>query len=175
MMPPPSHLREIVRPADTRVDEDPFVGKLRCTCTGERFRVLNLPYYHVGNGKVTLVTAEIKGKFFFIIRAQCVACEKDHLIFDKDFHGWNGFVCHDEKQAKLKRPKVEVWQCPECDGDAHEVTVAIAGEGREDFAEETEGQYDEDRWPDAFGSIGIGIKCCNCGGELPEWVSYETM
>ncbi len=40
---------------------------------------------------------------------------------------------------------------------------------------ESDGEFDENLWPDGFGWFSMAIKCCGCGKETPEWISYETM
>lgn len=175
MMPTPSHLIECVVPKDVAIDETPLAADVCCPCGSQSFD-LHYPgqtkEYH---GQPIPVTAEIDGRFFFLIKARCSPCGREYLLFDKDFHGWNGFVCHDPTQAALPRPNLIPWECPKCGELKHHATVQIQTEGKLDFIEENEGMFDEDRWPDAFGWISIAITCSGCGKQTPEWVSYETM
>src|SRR5207248_3338688 len=110
-----------------------------------------------------------------LIRARCVACGREHLLFDKDFHGWDGFVCHDPAQAAHPRPPLTAWNCLACGNRAHEASVEILTQGRQDFVDESDGELDEDRWPDGFSWFNMSITCATCGKTTPQWVSYETM
>ncbi|HEX4613156.1 MAG TPA: hypothetical protein VH092_33515, partial [Urbifossiella sp.] len=114
------------------------------------------------------------GRWFFLLRIRCVACGRDHLLFDRDFHGWDGYVCHQPEQAELPRPPLVPWRCESCGGEEHRGTVGISTEGSRDFTECARG-FPVDRWPDGFGWFSVGIECCRCGHKPDVWVSYETM
>jgi ribosomal protein S27E len=174
-MPVPSHLVDCVVPKDATIDESPLDAVVRCACGSSRFDLLFPGQTHEYAGEKIPCTAEIDGKFFFLIKARCAGCEREHLLLDGDFHGWNGFVCHDSKQASLSRPLLVPWKCLSCGRAEHEASVQIQTEGKEDFVAETDGEFDDDRWPDGFGWFSMAIKCTGCGKETPEWVSYETM
>jgi len=175
MMPVPTHLKECVVPGSSKIDETALKAKVQCPCGGKVFELLYPGQTHEYDGKTIPCVAEIKKKFFFLIKAKCAECGKEHLLLDKDFHGWNGFVCHDPKQAKLPRPPLVPWKCLECGDLKHKAAVVISTEGKEDFISETDGEIDEDRWPDGFGWFTMAIECTKCGSKSPEWVSYETM
>jgi DNA-directed RNA polymerase subunit RPC12/RpoP len=175
MMPVPTHLKGCVVPGSAKVDETPLKAKVECPCGGKTFHLLYPGQTHEYDAKATPRVAQIKKKFFFVIKAKCAACGKEHLLLDKDFHGWNGFVCHDAAQAKLPRPPLVAWKCLKCGELEHKAGVVIQTEGKQDFVEETDGEIDEDRWPDGFGWFTMSIQCTQCGAKTPEWVSYETM
>jgi hypothetical protein len=175
MMPVPSHLVGSVRPKDAVVDEAPLDADVVCGCGSRRFDLLYPGQTHEYRGEQIPCTAQINDRFFFLIKARCTTCDRDHLLLDKDFHGWNGFVCHDEAQASVPRPPLVPWKCLACGKSEHQASVLINTEGREDFVEETEGEFDEGRWPDGFGWFSMSITCTGCGKQTPEWVSYETM
>jgi hypothetical protein len=78
------------------------------------------------------------------------------------------------KQAVIPRPPLP-WKCLKCGELPHSVNVIIQTEGKQDFIEETDGEFDPKRWPDGFGRFTLSIKCKKCGKKTPEWVSYETM
>jgi hypothetical protein len=175
MMPVPTHLKECIVPAESKVDESPLAGKVRCPCGGETFDLLFPGQTHEWGKENIPCTAEIDGRFFFLIRAVCKKCGKSHLLLDTDFHGWNGFVCHDAAQAACPRPPLAVWKCVKCGRPEHTANIVVAGEGKQDFASETDGEIDEDRWPDGFGWLTIKINCVGCGHTPKTWVSCETM
>src|SRR4051812_20623501 len=159
MMRVPSHRGGFVRPKDSAVDETALDAEVVCRCGSRRFDLLYPGQTHEYRGEQIPCTAQINHHFFFIIKARCTACGRDHLLFDKDFHGWNGFVCHDEAQASLPRPPLVPWECLSCGKTEHEASVQIQTQGREGFVEEAEGELDEDRWPDGFGWFSMSISC----------------
>jgi hypothetical protein len=175
MMPVPTHLRDCVVPSSSKVDEKPLKARVQCPCGGKRFHLLYPGQTQRHDGKKFPCVAKIKKTFFFLIKAKCTACGKEHLLLDKDFHGWNGLVCHDPKQAKLPRPPLVPWKCLACGELAHTARVEINAEGKQDFIEETDGEFDADRWPDGFGWFALSIQCTGCGVKTGEWAGYETM
>ena len=174
-MPVPTHLRNCVVPNDPTIDEFEFSGKVRCPCGSTQFRLLYPGATHEYHGEIIPCAAKIAGKFFFLIKAACVKCDREHLLIDEDLHGWNGFVCHDAAQAAIERPPLVPWKCLSCGGLRHSATVFIQAEGRLDFVRIAGDKFDADRWPDAFGWFDMAIRCTGCGKETPVWVSLETM
>jgi len=175
MMPVPTHLKDCVVPGSSKIDEGALKAKVQCPCGGKVFELLYPGQTHEYDGRTIPCVAEITKKFFFLIKAECVKCGKEHPLLDADFHGWNGFVCHDPKQANVPRPPLVPWKCLECGGLEHKAGIEIQTEGKEDFISETDGEIDEDRWPDGFGWFTMSIECTKCSAKTPEWVSYETM
>ena len=175
MMPVPAHLQGIVVPKDSEIDESHLDGDVVCTCGSHRFVFFYPGETQEWQGEVTPCTAKINGKFYFVVRTKCSSCAMEWLLFDKDFHGWDGFVCHDNSQAALPRPQLVAWKCLDCGGNDHESTLQIQTEGKEDFVSEGDGKFDEKCWPEGFSWITISLKCVKCGKNSPEWVSYETM
>jgi len=51
----------------------------------------------------------------------------------------------------------------------------VGTEGKEDFISEAGEEFDENRWPDAFGWFSLDLTCSKCGKESRELFSYETM
>jgi hypothetical protein len=175
MMPVPSHLQRLVVPLDGAIDEEALSAAVRCPCGEANFELLYPGQTHEYGDELIPCTAEIEGSFFFVLRSRCVSCRREHLLFDADLHGWNGFVCHDSKQALLPRPQLVAWVCQGCRGTKHTGIVHIQTQGKADFISETGDRFDADRWPDAFGWFSLDLKCSNCGKESRDLVSYETM
>src|SRR3984893_2212199 len=92
MMPVPSHLQGLVVPLDSAIDEEALSAGVRCPCGDERFELLDPGHTHKHERETIPCTAEIDGKFFFVLKSRCVGCAREHLLFDKDFHGWDGTV-----------------------------------------------------------------------------------
>lgn len=175
MMPVPTHLKSIVIPREKSVDEEPFVGDLLCRCGSKSFRMNYPGKTQEFKGKVHPCTIEIDGNFFFLIKAICTKCDMEYLLFDKHFHGWDGFLCHDKKEASLPRPVLVPWECLSCGNMGHKVTIEVSSLGKDDFMDATKGKFGEDKWQDAFEWIWISIECTKCGLKTENWVDYETM
>ena len=174
-MPVPTHLKDCVVPFSSEIDEAPLTAAVRCTCGDNVFELLYPGQTHPYGGTMIACVAEVDGKFFFVIKAKCSTCGEEHLLLDKDFHGWNGFVCHDAKQAKLPRPPLFPWECLECGSHEHKAQVEIRTAGKVHFISESDGTIDENRWPDGFSWFTMSTECSRCGNVTTEWVSYETM
>jgi hypothetical protein len=175
MMPIPTHLKGLADPTSDVVDEEPLHADLKCDCGSSKFEVAYPGQTHEWNGEQVPCTAQIGDQFFFLVEGRCSVCEKGYCVVDQDFHGWNGFVCHDPAQAKLQRPVLEPWNCKTCGHHTHCVSIDIQTRGREDFIEEAGDDFDPDCWPDAFSWIDINLTCCDCSKKSPSWVSLETM
>lgn len=172
MMPAPKHLRGLVVPDNPRIDETNLVGRLRCPCGAEALR-----FWTCGGagGKGMPRPMRVNGHAVLLVEARCPDCDAKHLILDTDYHGWNGFVGHDEMEAAAPRPQLLEWICPDCGSAEHRGRIMICTEGRLDFAEETAGEFDPDLWPEGFGAISIDIQCKRCGRTTRKWIEIETM
>jgi len=105
MMPVPSHLQGFVVPTDSADDEEALSAAIRCPCGEAKFELLYPGQTHEYDGQEIPCTAEIDGNFFFVLKSRCSVCGREHLLLDKDFHGWNGFICHEPDQAAFPRPE----------------------------------------------------------------------
>jgi hypothetical protein len=175
MMPVPSHLQGLVVPLDSEIDEEALSATVRCPCGEVRFDLLYPGQTHEYNGRMVPCVAEIDGKFFLVLKSRCAGCAQEHLLLDADFHGWNGFVCHDPAQAAVARPQLVAWACQACGESKHTGVVHIQTQGKDDFISEAEGEFDVNRWPDAFGWFSLDLTCSKCGKESQGLISYETM
>lgn len=175
MMPSPTHLVGWIKPDSDIIDEENFEGKIKCPCGNETFEVSHPGNMLEDRGEKFPCTIEIDSKFFFLIKVKCSDCSEEKIIFDADFHGWDGYVCHDPEQANIERPNLQLWNCSACNSPKHSVHVQIQTEGKQDFIEESSGEFPEERWVDAFGWIDIDLRCSECEKETIGWISYETM
>lgn len=175
MMPVPTHLQGLLVPPDGPVDEDALTAAIRCPCGEAKFELLYPGQTHKYGRQMIPCVAEIEGNFFFVLKSRCSSCGREHLLLDADFHGWNGFICHDSVQAALPRPQLVAWQCHGCGESRHTGTICIQTQGKDDFIDEAGEEHDVNRWPDAFGWISLDLACTKCGKVSPELVSYETM
>jgi hypothetical protein len=175
MMPVPTHLRGIVVPHEEAIDEEGLAADIRCTCGERAFELLYPGQTHEFAGEVIPCVADIGGRFFFVLKARCARCSRENLLLDADFHGWNGFVCHDTEQAAAERPRLIPWACQVCGKTKHTGVVHIQTQGKEDFIAEAGNDFDPDRWPDAFGWFSLDVTCSQCSKRSPKLVSYETM
>lgn len=174
MAPIPRYLNDIVIPMHEYVEKDLLTGSLQCPCGEGEFQLLYPGETIKFQEKEWPCAIEIGGHCFFVIKAICNKCKTQHLLFDADFHGWDGVMCHDAKKANLSRPPLVPWQCVSCGDLSHKATIKIAFESKENFLEQARGEFAEDRWPDAFQWIWMSIVCTNCGLKTESWVDYET-
>ena len=174
IIPLPKRLKNILIPIGNSNNEFQLTGKIVCGCGGEEFTIefvgddSDYQKYNV------IKVAKINENYFLIIKVKCNTCNKEHLIFDMDFHGWNGFVC-EESSKNLKRPDTQDWHCNKCQNTNHSMILIIESHGQDDFIEETEGELDSKDWAEAFSWITIKVICNSCGETNNEWISYETM
>lgn len=175
-LPFPKHLRHFVRPVLARSKTDhEFVGRLRCGCSGMTFRLLFPGKTHKFQGRLTPVTTKVGGAYFFLIRAQCERCGREHLVFDQDLHGWNGFVCHNEAQASLPRPPLSPWRCLRCGEERHRGLVTVTSQGRTDFVEEAGPDFKPSQWAEGFESLSLELVCRGCSLQTSPWVACGAM
>ena len=174
-MPPPEHLRTCTVAVPSRCRRAKYVAHVQCLCGGKTFRLL-----HAGEiwtdkrGHHFPKETKAADGVFFVIAAQCRGCGKEHVLFDNDWHGWNGFVCFTEGRSR-PRPKLVPWNCDSCSEQEHTATIEVLSEGRQEAIEESSDFLTEANWQEGFGSIVIATKCGNCGHKCPNWVEYETM
>lgn len=169
----PRHLIQCVIP-ELSTSEKSFRYSLSCRCANKSFRLFYPGQTHKYDDKTIPCTAEIDGDSFFLIRAICTKCGEDYLVFDKDFHGWDGIVCHDTAQAALPRPCLIAWKCARCKSLGHFAAIHISLQDKESFLIEAGGTFDENDWIDAFEWFSMSIKCAKCGLETLGWIDYET-
>jgi hypothetical protein len=184
MMPSPTHMKEFTEPLEEKdlnqrsskdrykiKDTNQYIAKLKCSCGNYCFDIL----YPGDINEYGPCVMEKDGQFFFVIRVVCTHCGNDYLLFDDDYHGWNGWICHDPEKARIERPNLIKWECNDCKCTKHKAIVMINSQGKEDFIEEAGEEYDVNRWQDAFDWFTLDIKCENCGKETMDLISYETM
>jgi hypothetical protein len=172
--PIPKHLNSIFKPIGDTNTEFAVIGKIVCDCGNDNFNIS-----FVGDDRDYDIDKVIKvknvyGNDFLIVKVKCINCNKEHLIFDDDFHGWNGFICGDDSK-NLERPKSKIWACNKCRNINHSLAVTINSQGQEDFLEGAGKEFDKNDWLEAFEWITINVECKNCGERNEEWISYETM
>lgn len=172
-LPIPKHLESILQPFDNS-NENEVTGKITCSCGSERFKIKIVGDDSFFDIEKVIKVQEILEHFYLIVYVECIKCSKNHLIFDKDFHGWNGFIC-EIASKHLKRPKLKDWNCPKCKNSNHSVSLTIQSEGKDDFKEEAGDEFDKDDWVEAFSWITINLSCKSCNEINEEWISNETM
>ena len=173
--PLPTHLRPFAVPREGIGEAHRVEADIRCPCGETRFELRYPGVTSDWEGRQGPCDAQIGDHYFFRLEARCLGCGCDHLLLDKDFHGWDGLVCHDPAQAALPRPPLVAWTCVECAGTSHTGMVAIAVESRESTLEDAGDDLDPERWYDAFGWFSLDLVCSQCGRAEPDLVSYETM
>ena len=109
-LPIPRHLKEVLKPSGVDNGELQVTGEIQCDCGSKSFRIKLVGDTSCYVEERVIKVAEIDGHFFLIVKVQCNNCNKEHLIFDNDFHGWNGFVCGGDAKEQ-PRPEANVWNC----------------------------------------------------------------
>ena len=173
-LPIPTHLRDCVAPVDQSAEEGWLRVSVRCPCGETRFELGYPGQTHDWGGREIPCFAQIGQHHFFLLSARCAGCDRDHLLLDADFHGWDGFVCHDPEKAALPRPPLVPWACRECAGISHSGVITVQVESKELVLGEGEIGIDPERWYDAFGWFSMDLSCAQCGREEPELISCET-
>ncbi len=176
MIPSPEHHIACTVQEPAKAEKHQYVGHVKCPCGCDTFEMQHTGATHEWRGKTIPCDAKLDGGFFFRIVAKCANCGTEHLLLDKDFHGWNGFVCREELGDYLRlRPPLVAWPCKACGKAAHKADIMVFSEGKERTIEESDGMLDETNWQEGFGSITIDIRCTACGNTHESWVECETM
>ncbi len=156
---------------------------VRCLCGSEA-----LECHYPGACRLSPVTGEPipctaelhqsggKIRWYFAVKAVCVACRQERVLFDSDLHGYYAVEGGENivESAALPRPRLWVWRCLGCGSATHRVRVAVTLESRYDFVDATRGEVCEERWANAFSWFDMDICCCECGRDTKGWVSYEV-
>ncbi len=169
MLPIPKHLTNFLVPVGEDNNEFNVKGLIKCTCGNESFKI-NL---YADLEASYLKVRKYENDYALVIYVTCAECQKEYLLFDKSKHGWNGFVCDDG--VAVPKNILEEYFCKNCDSQSHSLELTISSQGKEDFIEESDDEFDEDDWVEAFEFIEINTKCSECDCYTKEWVSYETM
>lgn len=157
VLPIPTHLQSILFPVGENNSEYEVTGIIRCHCGCERFEISE------SNGGQILKTV-------------CKACKKEFVLFDGGKHGWDGFVCGDDFLDR-ETPFEQVC-CRKCGENDFGITLHIASQGKESFAEEClayDASFSSEDWVNAFEWISVSLSCASCGHSVKNWIDLETM
>jgi hypothetical protein len=172
-IPVPSHLVGWVEPKEFR--DKVLIAAIRCPCGSERLEFRYPGVTHLVEGRPFPCSAEIGKVWFFLIQAACSVCPEEHILFDKHFHGCDGFLDPESKERTLPRPRLWPWRCLQCGSALHTGEVRVVLDYEDAYFEYGYAdQFGDEHWPDAFGWFSMGLRCCDCGHETPVWVDYET-
>ena len=173
VMPVPSHLAGWVEPLS--FEDDFLTAAVRCPCGGDRFEFHYPGETQSHDGEPCPCTVKIGATWFFLVKAVCADCRGEHVLFDRHFHGCDGFLHHDPEAAALPRPPLVPWACLKCGSVVHAGELCLVLDYEDRFVEYGYAEkFGPERWPDAFGSFAMSIRCADCGHDTPGWVSYET-
>lgn len=175
MLPIPRNLKGIIKAVNNENTEFRFYGELVCRCQSKKFEILYVGDSEKYKEKYLIKLAEIEGEFYLIFKSKCIQCNEIYNLFDKDYNGWNGYVCKGFGKRQNPRPIPEKWYCITCSNSMHKIRITIYSKGKKDFIEETQGEFDEEYWEEAFSWICVEIKCSMCSLTSKEWISYETL
>ena len=174
-LPVPQHLRICTVATLIAARQPQYVGHVQCPCGCDTFEMQHAGGTYEWRGTIRTCSAEVDGKRFFRIVAKCAACGTEHLLFDKDLHGWNGFMCRQRLRGQPDSPPPLVaWRCQVCGEVSHKADVVIASMDKEEIIEESGGLFDDANWQEGFGWVAIDICCAACSHRHASWVSFET-
>ena len=169
----PTHILGCARAARLEQEGRLLKCEIVCSCGGQIFKLLYPGQKKdIGDSEIPC-TLQIEDKFFFLIKARCINCDTEYLLFDKDFHGWDGYLCHNERAALTPRPSLDSWKCQKCDSESHSIVVGFSYGDLDDIKEDIGGGQIDNYW-DVFEWISMDIQCDNCGHITNKWVDYET-
>ena len=172
-LPIPKHLKDYLVPVKEKSDHYCVNGNIKCTCGNEKLVLMCVGEKSDDNR--SLVSKEIRDYFCLVIKAICPDCNKEIMIFNDSLHGWEGFVCNEGNIIRLSNNSFSNWECEQCKQKKFNVELSIRSQGKEDFMEETGGNFNEADWIEAFEWITININCAHCKNSFKEWISFETM
>ena len=173
LLPIPTHLKDIFYATGNKNCESYVCGKIICSCKCGCFKVRI--YAEEVNGSPYI--REYKDGYAMVVKASCEGCEKEHLILDISKHGWDGFICREG--VTVPDEELSLRSCPKCGCENHSIEICIHSDGKADFIDEIadcslSDDFDEDDWVDAFGCMGIGLKCLGCGRNYSYLIDYEA-
>ena len=173
--PVPSHLRTLLAIDQTKCAEHEVFGSVICPCGSGTLCLLHVADRIEGEGPPFLRVTEHGGHFFLRVGGKCISCGKEHLLFDCDMHGWNGYVCSDERIRRIPRPPFSEWSCHRCQSSHHHIALSIRGEDMQFALGEGEGILTPTDWFEGFGWFTVYVTCasCHCGPTMI--MDYETM
>jgi hypothetical protein len=147
---------------------------VQCACGNRKIRLLHTgATWHDASGNSFPKQAKVGDAYLLVVKAKCSKCQAEHLLFDDNRHGWNGFVV---RQGDRVQPAFDMvpWVC-KCGNEVHTATITIVSEGRQDAIEESGEFLTESNWQEGFSAIHMATTCCQCGHKATNWLDYETM
>lgn len=158
-LPIPHYLKRIFVPFGKGM-EKLVLGKVKCGCAseGNMRLIVNTPYEYEG-----IPVSSYRNVTY--LKAHCLDCGTEHVLFDVNEHGWNGFV---RQSVDKEHASYSFAECPLCRCLAHSVHMTIHSPGKEMFVRESfllrsdGSSMRESDWVNAFSHISIFATCTNC-------------
>ncbi len=162
-LPVPGHLKDIIIPLG-KGNERTVTGEVICSCASNEMRL-------IVNAPPNCDSFPVKElKIVTYLSATCINCNKEYLIFDKNIHGWKGFINLEKTEGERSFAFVE---CPKCRCLSHSLYITVCSSGKEYFINESFLQKDDDTplsgndWVNAFSNFMAYAVCSNCGWNFP--------
>lgn len=172
----PNHLKDCTSKGIVSANGNSIKADIQCLENStEDFEIFFIGRSIYENGDSVIKVVEYQKGFFLVVSIRFLNCNDTFVLLDKDLHGWNGWICRDEQQLRRNRPQNNIWKCSNCGESKHKGNIEIFSKGKEDFIEETEGEFDPELWYNAFSWFKMNIRCTSCGLSTDGFIDYETM
>ena len=161
----PRHLREIVANYRWKGSWPTFDvwADIRCICGNSEFEAIFFGSTYTGSSGDTYMNPSRIG-------GRCLSCLHEHLIFDKDLHGYNGVFSGSEGEALADKPFNNTWKCP-CGSTRHSLSIGIMHDNS--YLDDDEFVKLSDTWFEAFDQFGFDVTCLKCQRQKNA-AGYET-
>lgn len=173
----PKYLKACVKVDEVGAEYAFVKGSVKCECGSRNFSVFSPGATVQIDGKPCPCGYETHEVSFFLITVKCTECNREYLLFDQDYHGWDGFRCQFPGWGSLPRPPLKLWECISCGSKRHRIQIRIDPPDLQEYKQYLRGlgePLDEEKWLLSFEWIWMAITCSECGMLTENWVDYET-
>ncbi len=163
----PKHLEKIYHPTDTECLE----GNIICECGCKSFRI---KFFGEEYDKQISID-QIGEKYAQSVKANCICCGTEYLLYDFAQHGYDGLICEDGvivPDENLKLLKID-------DDDIFEIQMQIEVDDEEQFLEEIvnfpplNNRFTLDDRMNIWSWVVINLNGVKSGKKYTGWVDVE--
>ena len=109
------------------------------------------------------------------LKAICVHCGKEILIFDSSVNGYNGLLNSSNMGYKKAFSIRKRQKCRKCGNKASQIDISISNTGKHNLRMEHSNLLVDCNWEDAFDWLTVDLKCSGCGRLTKKYLDVETM